>query len=233
MLADGPPLPSADHRPPAFLAESRQPIAESFALQTHVGDGVAPIAVTGGAADGADFNDVGGAGRQAGERQIAGAGEQAAVLPRAGRAAGADDGIPDFIRMGIGDGLDAGDQLTGVAIDQVLNDRLRQRGLGVVGAGGLIPAGEQRGQIIVALGLDIEGVLPEGIHQHGPHIVLGGSRGRAALGLRGDGVVECGRLRRHQRQSHGRIGKREVPSHVGTHRPGKLIKGGVGVADKV
>ena len=71
-------------------------------LHAHAADGIAPVAVTGGSADGADFDDVRRAGRQAGEDDCPGVGEHAAALPRAGCAAGTDEGKPGFISAGIG-----------------------------------------------------------------------------------------------------------------------------------
>src|SRR5437867_3848938 len=72
-------------------------------LHAHVADRVAPVAVVGGAADGANVNGVGGTGRQAAEKHPAGLRKQAAALPRAGRTARSDRGLLQFERPGVHD----------------------------------------------------------------------------------------------------------------------------------
>ena len=131
------------------------PAIQRYCLQAHVAGGVAPVAVAGAAADGADLNDVTGAGGQAVERQRAGTGDQAAALPWADRTVGANRSIPEFIALGVGDGLaELHQQLAGMAVAKAQDEWRGQRRLGMAGLDCREPAGEQCGEIAGAVVLD-------------------------------------------------------------------------------
>jgi len=198
-----------------------------------VADGVAPLAEAGRTAHGADFDGVSGAGRQAVDRNGAGVGADAAALPLAEHVAGAEDGKPGFIGAGIGNGLDPGQQLTGRAVGEVDDGGRLQGLLGVGGAGGLETGGVQRRQIIVALGLDVEGQLAQGSHQHGPGIVLGRGGGGTALFHVSQRITKRLPLRLHIRQRNRRCRNGGVTGHVGEHGFRELIQRGIRGAGKI
>ena len=104
---------------------------------------VAPVALAGAAADGADLDIICRAGGQAIERQRAGIGVQAAILPWAGCAISADHGIPKFVALGVGNGLaELYQQLAGIAVEKAEDEGRGQMCLDAAGAGGRESAGE-------------------------------------------------------------------------------------------
>ena len=130
-----------------------------LALHTAVAAGVAPVAGAGGAAEGADAEEVFGAGGEGVDGHGAGVGEEARTDPGAGGAAGADEGALGFVVAGVGDGGHAHEDLAGVAVAEVGDLGLGQRLLGVVGADGVESAGEEFGHVVAVVGLDVAGEL--------------------------------------------------------------------------
>src|SRR2546427_12475877 len=142
-----PPVPGGE--PPVLAIHSylHKPPLKEFAtrLHAHVADGVAPVAVVGGAADGAHVNAVRGTGRQTAEKHRPRPRKQAAFLPGARRTVRSDRRLLQFVRPGVKHLLHVYPKLAGVAVIDDRDGRLRQWQLCTDGRGGLEPAREQRG----------------------------------------------------------------------------------------
>ena len=124
-------------------------------------DGVAPVAVVGGAADGAHVNAVRGTGRQTAEKHPAGPRKQAAFLPGARRTVRSDRRLLQFVRPGVKHLLHVYRKLPGVAVIDDGDGRLRQGRRCADSGGGLEPAGKQRREIVVAVALNVTGELAQ------------------------------------------------------------------------
>ena len=130
-------------------------------LHAHVADRVAPVAVAGGAADGAHVNGISGTGRQTAEKHRPGPRKQAAGLPGATDTVRSDRRLLQFVRPGVKHLLHVYRKLPGVAVIDDRDGRLRQWQLCTDGRGGLEPAREQRGKIVVAVALNVTGELAQ------------------------------------------------------------------------
>ena len=196
--------------------------------QTHVADRVAPVAVAGGAAHGANLRLIHRAGGQAVEGHGAGVGEHAGGLHRAGRAAGSDDGIAHLVAAGGGHRLDLHEKLAGVAVVHVDDEGLVERDLGVGSGHGVEAAGQQRGHVVVAVLLHEGGKLAEHPDERVAFAVLVRRGRRAPVLLRRDGGGEAGEGRLQVRLGHGRGGVGGVAVEAVDDSAGGFLKGMVG-----
>lgn len=162
--------------------------------------GVAPVAVAGAAADGADLELVVASGGEAADGHGAGAGVQAASLPGAERATRCDEGIAHFVALGVVDGADTHDELAAHFIEDVLDRRRWQRRGGAVRAHSVKAAGEQRGKVVAVILLHITGDLAQQTDEDLTLVVFIRRLLRAALQRGGDGEAEGreGGLKNHQ-----------------------------------